>query len=292
MGLWDTLRSAMGFAKPLVVREPGPFAPTPAARARLDGLGATGHGVHVETVPAHRGRVVTVSEGPSQGPPPALLAGLPITLSDPDLARLTGRVLDFADGRWLVTIALELRARETPNPDSRLYLCDLPLGRGKPAFFVRPHAGDAAPADTDPELPDLAARLLDVPGVVSVMTRDNTVTVSRDPDAPWDGIDRGVDAALREHLLLCGGPIDGGLPDAARGAIEDEIRQVLIEQVLPGVHRDGGDIELVGYSNGVVKVAMHGACKSCPASSATLRLGVERALKEALPGKVERIEAV
>jgi Fe-S cluster biogenesis protein NfuA len=67
---------------------------------------------------------------------------------------------------------------------------------------------------------------------------------------------------------------------------------VLEERVLPAVHRDGGTIELVGYSNGVVLVSMHGACRSCPSSTATLRGGVERTLREAFPGRIERVEAV
>jgi NFU1 iron-sulfur cluster scaffold homolog, mitochondrial len=285
MGLWTALRSLIGFAPPLVVRDPAaPLAVSEAAREALAAMPA-GHGVHIETVPAHRGRVVQITPGPAQGPPPAPLGDLPVTLSDPDLERLRGRTLDWDGERWTVAVPLELRARETPNPESRLYLCDQVLATGRPAFFA---GGSSAGED----LPDLAARLLDVPGVRSVLLREHTVTMEREADVPWASIDRGVDAALREHLILCGGPVAGGEADAPRDPLEAEIRQVLLEKVLPGVHADGGDIELVGFSNGVVKVAMVGACRSCPASSATLRHGVERTLMEAFPGRVQRIEAV
>jgi Fe-S cluster biogenesis protein NfuA len=56
------------------------------------------------------------------------------------------------------------------------------------------------------------------------------------------------------------------------------------------VHRDGGDIELVGVSNGVVRLSMVGACRSCPSSVITLKQGVEKVLREAFPGQVERVE--
>lgn len=281
MGLFDTIRNVFGLQRPLVVRDPAtPFAVSAAALEHLRQL-PEGQGLHLETVPVDRGRTIRVTEGDLQGPPPAVLGGLPITMSDRDLARLAGRELDLADGRWTVVVPLEVRARETPNPDSRLYLCDQVLAVGRPLFFV---AGT--------ELPDLPSRLLEVPGVRSVLLRDNTVTVERERDVPWDRLDRGVNAALREHLLLCGGPLEGGADSVSRDPLEDEIRKVLAETVLPAIHRDGGDLEVLGFSNGVLKVSMTGACRSCPASSATLRLGVEKTLRDAFPGRVERVEQV
>ncbi len=281
MGLLDIVRTALGLQRPLVVADPDtPLALSEAARARLEALGSD-QGIHVETSPVGMGRAVTVTEGAPQGPPPPELEPLPITVSDADLALLRGRTLDHRDGRWLVSIPLELRARETPNPDGRLYLASQVLCTGRPAFFT-PGA----------DQPDLAARLLQLPGVASVLFRDNTVTVERVPDAPWDALDRGVDAELREHFLLCGGPLEGGAGATGGGALEEAVRQVIAEQVAPAIHRDGGDIELVGVSNGVVKVELFGACRSCPASTATLHHGVERTLKQAFPGQIERVEQV
>ena len=90
MGLLDTLRNALGFPRPLVVRDPDtPLAVSEAARLRLESL-PPGQGVHLETHPAERGRLVHVTEGESQGPPPPALDPLPISLSDADLARPVG----------------------------------------------------------------------------------------------------------------------------------------------------------------------------------------------------------
>lgn len=281
MGLLDTIRNVLGIQPPLVMRDPdAPFAVSEAARARLLALGP-GMGVHLETVPVHRGRAVRAIEGDSFGPPPPALADLPLTLSDADLQRLAGRVLDWRDERWAVDAHLEVRYHETPNPDGRLYLTNQILARGRPLFFL--------PGD---ELPDLPARLLEVPKVRQVLLRANTLTIEREHGADWGPVDRGVDVALREHLSLCGRPLEGGADSVSRDPIEEEILQVLEERVLPGIHRDGGTMELVGYREGVVLVSMHGACRTCPSSTATLRLGVERALRDAFPGRVERVEAV
>jgi Fe-S cluster biogenesis protein NfuA len=281
MGLWDTLRSKLGFPRPLVVRDPlAPLALSESARTALQALPA-GQGLHLQTIPVERGRMVQVIEGESQGPPPDELPGLPLTVSNADLARLRGRLLDRRDDRWVVTIPLELRARETPNPEGRLYLSDQILAVGKPAFFT----------PGEEEKPDLAHRLLAVRGVRSILLRENTVTVEREPGFPWPTLDAGVDVALREHLLLCGEPVQGGTETDSEG-MEAQIRAVVAEKLLPAIHRDGGDLEVVGYSGGVVKVSMVGACRSCPSSSLTLRLGVEKTLKEAFPGKIERVETV
>ncbi len=68
--------------------------------------------------------------------------------------------------------------------------------------------------------------------------------------------------------------------------IEEQVQEVL-DKLRPFIQRDGGDIELVAVEDGVVKVRLMGACGSCPASTITLKAGVERALIEEVPGVVE-----
>ncbi len=62
--------------------------------------------------------------------------------------------------------------------------------------------------------------------------------------------------------------------------------------IRPALQADGGDVELVDVSeDGVVKVALQGACRGCPMSQLTLANGVERVLKEQVP-EVQRVEPV
>lgn len=64
-----------------------------------------------------------------------------------------------------------------------------------------------------------------------------------------------------------------------------------LKQVRPALQRDGGDIELVSVEdNGVVKVRLKGACGSCPMSTMTLKMGVEKHLKQQLPEVKEVIQ--
>ena len=64
----------------------------------------------------------------------------------------------------------------------------------------------------------------------------------------------------------------------------EDVRAVL-ELIRPSLQADGGDVRLVDVSDeGVVTVELQGACKGCPMSQLTLANGVERILKERVPG--------
>ncbi len=66
-----------------------------------------------------------------------------------------------------------------------------------------------------------------------------------------------------------------------------------IEAIRPALQADGGDISFVGVDedSGVVEVELVGACVSCPASTMTLKAGIERILKDRVEG-VTRVNAV
>lgn len=64
-----------------------------------------------------------------------------------------------------------------------------------------------------------------------------------------------------------------------------------LEQIRPALQADGGDVEFVDVKDGVVQVRLKGACGGCPMSSMTLSLGIERAIKRAVP-EVKKVEAV
>ncbi len=67
----------------------------------------------------------------------------------------------------------------------------------------------------------------------------------------------------------------------------------IIEKIRPMIQADGGDIELVNIDEptGKVSIRFQGACKSCPMSAMTLKMGVEKHVKEAVP-EVSEVIAV
>jgi Fe-S cluster biogenesis protein NfuA len=68
--------------------------------------------------------------------------------------------------------------------------------------------------------------------------------------------------------------------------------QAVIDEIRPDLQADGGDIELVDVTtDGVVKVKLQGACRGCPGAAMTLKMGVERLLKQKIP-EVKEVENI
>ncbi len=64
-----------------------------------------------------------------------------------------------------------------------------------------------------------------------------------------------------------------------------------LEKIRPALQADGGDIQLIDVTDGIVKVKLTGACGGCPMSQMTLKMGVERVLKQQVP-EVKSVETV
>ena len=59
--------------------------------------------------------------------------------------------------------------------------------------------------------------------------------------------------------------------------------EAALNQIRPALQADGGNVELVDVKDGIVSVRLTGACGSCPMSTMTLKMGIEKALKNQIP---------
>ncbi|GAB4134472.1 MAG: NifU family protein [Cyanobacteria bacterium J069] len=66
----------------------------------------------------------------------------------------------------------------------------------------------------------------------------------------------------------------------------DNVEKVL-DELRPYLMSDGGNVELVELDGPIVKLRLQGACGSCPSSAMTLKMGIERKLRETIPEIVE-----
>ena len=72
--------------------------------------------------------------------------------------------------------------------------------------------------------------------------------------------------------------------------MQEKVEEVL-EKIRPMLERDGGNVELVEVNDGAVKVRLTGACAGCPMSTMTLKMGIEKILKEEIP-EIKEVVAV
>jgi len=184
-----------------------------------------------------------------------------------------------------ISITLEF----TPNPLTLKFLVNYQfVPRGAVNFT------DVTKAEHSP----LAQRLFAIPGIDAVMLGTNFVTITKSPKGEWDVIAEEVPKTI-ELYLRSGQPVlnPGWQPEAAHVAsgeaalVEAKIREVLDNEIRPAVAMDGGDITFSKFEDGVVYLHLQGSCSSCPSSVATLKMGVETRLKDAVPS-IKEVVAV
>ena len=73
--------------------------------------------------------------------------------------------------------------------------------------------------------------------------------------------------------------------------MREKVEQAL-EKIRPSLQADGGNVELVDVTDdGIVKVRLTGACRGCPMSQMTLKMGIEKTLKDSIP-EVKEVQSV
>jgi Fe-S cluster biogenesis protein NfuA len=67
--------------------------------------------------------------------------------------------------------------------------------------------------------------------------------------------------------------------------------ETVLDELRPYLLADGGNVEVVEVEGPIVRLRLQGACGSCPSSAMTLRMGIERKLREEIPdiGEVEQV---
>ncbi|MGB3166623.1 MAG: NifU family protein [Alteraurantiacibacter sp.] len=191
-----------------------------------------------------------------------------------------------------------IETETTPNPSTLKFLPGRTVVPSGTRDFATPEEAEASP---------LAQALFDTGEVTGVFFGGDFVSVTAAPGVAWNDLRPQIVAVLLDHFvseapLFAGGDATGFTvpPEADDGAdmgndegTEDIVAQIneLIEtRVRPAVASDGGDIRYRGFRDGVVFLAMQGACSGCPSSTATLKHGIEGLLKHYVP-EVKEVRA-
>lgn len=67
--------------------------------------------------------------------------------------------------------------------------------------------------------------------------------------------------------------------------------EAVLAKIRPSLIMDGGNVELVDVNDGTVQVRLTGACGDCPMATMTLKVGIERLLKQEIP-EIKEVVAV
>ena len=171
----------------------------------------------------------------------------------------------------------------TPNPNTLKYVVDQPLLPSGALSFMDPLVAE--------QKSPLATKLMAIPGVTAVMLARSFVTVTKGAEGDWDALNDAVMATLESHL---GSGEPAVHPEALvrpqgekAGEVEVRIRELLEAEIRPALMMDGGDISLERFEDGIAYVHLQGACRGCPSSVMTLKMGIEARLRESIPELAE-----
>ncbi|KAG0263733.1 hypothetical protein BG011_008162 [Mortierella polycephala] len=173
----------------------------------------------------------------------------------------------------------------TPNQDSLKFIPGVAvMSDSSTAEFL-----DARNAMGSP----LAKKLFQIDGVRGVFFGPDFVTITKDQDAIWQLMKPDIYSAIMD-FFASGQPI---ISEGAEGEnVHDDtmiheddsetvqmIKELLDTRIRPSIQDDGGDIEYRGFENGVVKLKLKGACRTCDSSTVTLKNGIENMLMHYVP---------
>jgi Fe-S cluster biogenesis protein NfuA len=145
----------------------------------------------------------------------------------------------------------------------------------------------------------LAKKLFTVDGVKNIFYGPDFLTITKEESANWAVLKPEIFSMLMEYFSS-GQPImsdehTAAASDTAASEDDDEIvsmiKELLDSRIRPAIQEDGGDIEYRGFENGVVKLKLRGACRTCDSSTVTLKNGIESMLMHYVP-EVEKVEQV
>lgn len=173
------------------------------------------------------------------------------------------------------TTRRRIQAQASGNdPHVMGFVLDAPVQAGRSARFDGPD--DSAP---------LSCGLFSIEGIRHVEVSDATIWVRKQEGADWAALKPAIAAVIRQVLDEVGAPLGevSANPADPDAALLRAVEELLERQVNPSVAAHGGHIAADRVADGIVYLRMSGGCQGCAASSATLREGVERMLRAALP---------
>ena len=171
----------------------------------------------------------------------------------------------------------EIKITAEPKDNSTCrFVVDRPVYPDGSVFF-----GTAGRAKGSP----LPEALFGIDGVSSVLVQDNVVTVTAATGGNWMPVAKQVGAAIRSVLgsgqKAISDDILSSIPDAAE--IKKKVQSILDQEINPAVAAHGGWVELIDVRKNEVFIRMGGGCVGCGMADVTLKQGVEKTIREAIP---------
>lgn len=178
---------------------------------------------------------------------------------------------------------ITIYAESTPNPNSMKFVMNCMILPNESVDFRNQSETGNSP---------MAEELFKFPYVSGVFIMNNFVSITKTENVEWIEITTELRDFVKNY-------VESGktILEKKQELTEDEeneiiikIKKLLDDHVKPAVEMDGGAIDFVDFTDGIVTVSLKGSCSGCPSSTLTLKAGIENLLKRMVP-EVQAVEA-
>ena len=128
----------------------------------------------------------------------------------------------------------------------------------------------------------LAEAVFDLGGIETILMTSDMISVTKKQDVKWESLRPLILAEIMDYITS-GQPPVLIKEEKSNDDIFEEVKALIEARIRPAIKKDGGDIILEKYENGVVYVSLTGNCAGCPYAMVTLKDGVEKILKHYIP---------
>jgi Fe-S cluster biogenesis protein NfuA len=179
-------------------------------------------------------------------------------------------------------------SESTPNPDVMKFVSNKIL-TDKSIEYLKIE---------DTENNTLIRKIFSLPFIKEIFISKNYISVKKHNNIDWIDVTNQLRILIQESLnkgvIIIGQKkkIKVKKTKKSNSILLKKIDEILDEFIRPGIHMDGGDIELIECTGGVLKVFLKGACSGCPSSQMTLKNGIEAILNDKIPNEVKEVVAI
>ena len=164
----------------------------------------------------------------------------------------------------------------TINPATCKFAVDRPVYPGGAAYFRDRNSARLSP---------LALRIFEIPEVENILIAEDQITVSKSGIDPWPIIGKQIGAKIREHIRsndpAVGEEYLNQMPSESE--IRSKVQDLLIREINPALGNHGGFVELIDVKNNSIFLKLGGGCQGCASASMTLKMGIEKVIREQVP---------
>jgi len=178
----------------------------------------------------------------------------------------------------MTTTAVKISGELTHDPDLCRFHVDRPLADGWTLVFNKVEDGRGSP---------LIDALFAVEGVAHVMIEGSTMTSAKNVPAGWPQLAPDIARAIRGAFAGAAAPISPRVAEELQAqpmeGVAELIGELFEKQINPALESHGGFVRLVKVEDHDVFVEMGGGCQGCASAKATMRNGVENAIRRIAP---------